>query len=93
MERAKGCQMDGERMTVQPHASLYLTRDEIDIVIAGLSAGLKHHYYEYDCIPTEQIALTAKFQTKYNEFVRCNKCRKLYNKEYSWTQCCGEEEE
>lgn len=80
-------------MTTQPHATVYLTRDEIDLIIAGLNAGLKQHYYEYDCVPTEQITLTAKFQNKHNEFVRCRKCMKLYNKEYSWTECCAGEEE
>lgn len=73
-------------------ANCYLTRDELDLIIAGLSESLRKHYYDSDSIPTLIIDLTAKLQIRRNEFIRCEKCGKIYNKEYSWTVCCEEEE-
>jgi len=74
------------------NASVYLTEDELQMLLEGLNCGLANHYNDYDCMPDDIITLFAKIQTVKNDFQRC-KCGKRYYKDYSWSVCCKEEEE
>ena len=73
--------------------NVYFNLQELNHLLDGLNAALANHYNDYDSTPDELILLFAKLQTVKKDFVRCGKCGKLYWKDYSWTECCKEEEE
>lgn len=78
-----------------PSDSLYLTKDETNMLIVGLNFSLERHYNRYDDVmPDDLIKLVARVMDFNNKFGYCHQCRTHYVTRWSDDRhVCKEEEE
>ena len=75
---------------------LYLTKNEIQLVIDGMNYSLAKHYDEYDTdLPENQVLLIQKLLQIRQKFKYCANCRDFFYERWSNSECrhCPTEEE
>lgn len=75
---------------------LYLTKDEINLLLDGLHYSLEAHYDQFEKdLPEDQVLLVNKLIEIKRKFKYCSKCRDFYYERWSNSECrnCPTEEE
>ena len=83
--------------TKPPANDIYLTKDEVIILLDGINLKMEKHYQSYDAdLPEDLVILSGRMMTLKSSFVYCHTCRKEWVRRWSndeCTTCPGDEEE